>query len=46
MDHGEAVLRHRDDNLLIFKECEQWARLSFSKNIGIVGITRDIKRNF
>lgn len=46
IEHGEAVLRGRDDNLLIFKECEQWERISLSKNNGTVGIIRDIRGNF
>jgi hypothetical protein len=28
------VLKDKDDNLLIFKECDQWKRTQFSKNIG------------
>lgn len=46
IEHGEAVLRGRDDNFLIFKECEQWERIWFAKNIGTVGIIRYIRENF
>lgn len=42
----EAGLRGTDDNLLIFKDYEQWERWWFSKNIGTVGIIKDIKKNF
>lgn len=37
IEHGEAGIRGSKDNLLVFKECEQWQRRWFCKNIGYSG---------